>query len=139
LSGENQALIRPPSWSFGRGAAKPRATAGSEGIMIQQLSMSRISNGSGVPAAAIPLAIFIWALSYLAIDTIMWAGGRSTLVSNIVISLPMMLTAPVLTLGLERLRRHLLHLHPALIAAILCPAAFGAAIVQGVVDYSSVR
>lgn len=107
--------------------------------MIQQLSMSRISNGSGVPAAAIPLAIFIWALSYLAIDTIMWAGGRSTLVSNIVISLPMMLTAPVLTLGLERLRRHLLHLHPALIAAILCPAAFGAAIVQGVVDYSSVR
>lgn len=107
--------------------------------MIQQLSVSRMSNGSGMPAAAVPLAIFIWTLSYLAIDTIMWVGGRSTLVSNIVISLPMMLTAPVLTLALERLRRHFLHLDPVLIAAILCPAAFGAAILQGLVDYSSVR
>jgi len=107
--------------------------------MIQQLPVSPVSGSPELPAAAVPVALCIWTISYLAIDLIMWAGGRSTLVSNIVISLPMMLTAPVLTMALERLRRQLLHLAPALIAALLVPAAFGAAILQGLVDYSSVR
>lgn len=107
--------------------------------MIQQVPVSRISKTLDLPAATVPVALCIWTLSYLAIDLIMWAGGRSTLVSNIVISLPMMLTAPVLTIALERLRRQLLHLAPALIAALIVPAAFGAAVLQGLVDYSSVR
>ncbi|HWW57056.1 MAG TPA: histidine kinase [Sphingopyxis sp.] len=81
----------------------------------------------------------IWVSSYLAIDLIMWMGGRSTLVSNIVISLPMMATAPALTISLERLRRHVVRLGIGPTAAILVPAAILAAMVQGIVDYSSVR
>lgn len=107
--------------------------------MIQPFADSHMSKRADVSAAAQPLILAIWIASYLAIDLIMWAGGRSTLVSNIVISLPMMLTAPLLTLALERLRRRLLHLGPVPIALLLAPAAFGAAVTQGMIDYASVR
>ncbi|MEQ8312115.1 MAG: histidine kinase [Sphingopyxis sp.] len=98
-----------------------------------------MSKRADVSAAAQPLVFAIWTTSYLAIDLIMWAGGRSTLVSNIVISLPMMLTAPALTLALEKVRRRLLHLGPVPTAFALVPLAIGAAMAQGVVDYSVVR
>lgn len=108
--------------------------------MIQPFADSHMSKRADVSAAAHPLVFAIWIASYLAIDLIMWAGGRSTLVSNIVISLPMMLTAPLLTLALERLRRRLLFAFGAIPTTVaLIPAAVGAAMVQGLVDYSSVR
>ena len=110
--------------------------------MIQQLAMPRRWKRSaqrGTAKTALSLIISIWTLSYLAIDMIMWAGGRSTFFSNVIISLPMMMTAPILTMGLERLRRQLLHLAPSLITAVLFPAAFGAATVQVTIDYFSVR
>lgn len=107
--------------------------------MIQLFFMPRISTGARGSASATALAASIWISSYLAIDLIMWMGGRSTLVSNIVISLPMMATAPALTMTLERLRRHIVHLGIGPTATILFPAAFLAATIQGLVDYSSVR
>lgn len=107
--------------------------------MVQRSSNARISRGHSGAAAAFPIILSIWIASYLAIDVIMWAGGRSTFVSNLVISLPMMASAPVLTMVLEWLRRQLLRLDISRIAALLTPAAFVAAIFQGVVDYASVR
>ena len=108
-------------------------------MMVQKLAVDQMPvEGRGAPFA-LPMILGIWVTSYLAIDLIMWAGGRASLVSNIVISLPMMATAPALTLALESLRRRLLHLDAARIAALLVPAAFGAAVLQGLIDYSSVR
>lgn len=109
-------------------------------IMIQPFADCHISKRAHVSAAARPLVFAIWIASYLAIDLIMWAGGRSTLVSNIVISLPMMLTAPLLTMALERLRRRRLFAFGAVpTMATLVPAAVGVAMAQVLVDYSSVR
>ncbi|OHD09253.1 sensor histidine kinase [Sphingopyxis sp. RIFCSPHIGHO2_12_FULL_65_19] len=109
------------------------------GTMIQPFANSPLSKRASGSAAAQPLVFAIWITSYLAIDLIMWAGGRSTLVSNIVISLPMMLTAPLLTMRLDRLRRRLLPLGGVPVTLVLVPAAFGAAMMQGAVDYASVR
>lgn len=105
--------------------------------MIQQSTISRAAGR--VETRDYSLILAIWAASYLTIDMIMWLGGRSTLVSNIVISMPMIATAPVLTMMLDQLRCRLLPLGNSTVAALLVPAAFGAAILQGLVDYSSVR
>ena len=56
---------------------------------------------------AIPIAVLIWTASYFAVDLIMWWNGRSTLLSNIVISLPMIASAIMLTWLLTRLQAHL--------------------------------
>lgn len=107
--------------------------------MIQQFSDWQTLRRSAPDDAVVPVILSVWIGSYLAIDLIMWVSGRSTLTSNIVISLPLMVTASALTLALERLRRRLRHLGLALIAAILIPAALAAAIIQGLVDYICVQ
>lgn len=107
--------------------------------MIQQFSDWRTLKRVAPVDTVVPVVLSVWIGSYLAVDLIMWAGGRSTLASNIFISLPLMVTASVLTLALEQLRRRLLHLDLALIVAILIPAVLAAAIVQGLVDYICVQ
>lgn len=108
-------------------------------IMIQPFADCHISKRADASAAARPLVFAIWIASYLTIDLIMWVGGRSTLVSNIIISLPMMLSGPALTMAFDQMRRRLFHLGPVPAALALAPMSVGAAIAQSVVDYSSIR
>ncbi|MDZ3832320.1 MAG: histidine kinase [Sphingopyxis sp.] len=81
----------------------------------------------------------VWLAVYLSIDLIMWAGGRSTLISNILISIPMVLSAAGLTVMLNNLRHRLADAPSLSAAPFLLIAAVIAATAQTLVDYLAVR
>lgn len=53
---------------------------------------------------AIPIAVLVWVASFAVLDFIMWWNGRFTLLNNIVISIPLAMSAIVLTQLLIRLQ-----------------------------------
>ena len=112
------------------------------------LSASALAGGDadgpdlGGPVIAdrnITALLLIWVGIYLVLDLVMWAGGRSTLASNIIISLPMLMSGVLATLALEWLRRQLWSRNPAPILGWMGVAIVGAAAIQCLVDYMSVR
>ena len=107
--------------------------------MTRQNSTSQSPRGAGNAAAAVPLISGLWAVGYLAINLIVWAESRATLVSTILISLPMVTSATALTMVLDRLRREYLHMDLSVVTTLLLPAVFAAAALQGLADGLSVR
>jgi two-component system LytT family sensor kinase len=91
------------------------------------------------PLAQNSLILAFWVTSYLAIDVIKWTGGRSTLVSNIAISLPMIASAFLLTVMIDQLCVRLKDGQPALVFPLLGLSVSLAAIVQCLLDQAVVQ
>lgn len=105
--------------------------------MTRQISTpqaSEIARSTGSNTAAAPILIGLWAVSYLVINLIVWTDNRVSLVSCILISLPMVATGTALTMALDRLRREFLPLGLPVVTTLLLPAVFAAAAVQGLLD-----
>lgn len=85
------------------------------------------------------LILALWVTSYLVVDLIKWTDGRSTLVSNIMISLPMIASAFALTVMLDRLCARLRRRPPAFAFPLIGLSVILAAIVQCLLDQAVVR
>src|SRR5690606_31551267 len=53
---------------------------------------------------AIPIAVLVWTAGFAVLDFVMWWNGRFTLLNNIVISIPLVISAIMLTQLLIRLQ-----------------------------------
>ncbi len=88
-------------------------------------------------APVVVIAVLFWASSYGIINIVSWLGGRSTLISNLVIAAPMVVTGVLLTLGIGRADEFIRPRGLWLRIPLLAIAIFTAAIVQVGVDRAS--
>lgn len=90
----------------------------------------------GIPPMT-SVVIGMWIASYVGIDAAMWLAGRGSLVSNLVISIPMMMCGVALTLLLDRMRLGLSRRKVRYGWLALLPGVVCAGVLQCFVDYGS--